>query len=62
MAVVTVVVMVCMLFKTLGSEKGFEPEPEHVEGRHTSGDQAYEPEQFSNWVIAGEGSEENLIL
>ena len=48
--VVVAVTGVVVLFETLFAEEGFEPEPEHVEGSHSGGDEADEPEQLADWV------------
>jgi len=51
-----------MLLEARLTEEGLEVEPEHVKGSHASRDEPNEPEQLAEWVGAGEGAVENLIL
>src|ERR1700723_1408127 len=57
-----VVVEVNGLVEVLGAEEGLEPEAEHVERGHTSGDEADEPEELAERIVAGEGAVEDFVF
>src|SRR6185437_644029 len=61
-AVRSVAMSQCNLIEALRTKEGLEPQPEHVEGRDASGEQADEPERIAERASAQERLVKDLVL